>query len=304
LLAVSNGGHFFGSVSGGCVEEDLISRLAKHPAKQATLLLYGETQEQRHHFGLPCGGVLQLVAEPFNDINEIKNLIHKIENREAVYRTTFFSDDAKDLQHTVSSTEFSAKHKIALSEKSWSNIFGPVWHLIIVGAGETGQYLVQFANSLGFQVSITDPRPDYRANWPLDNFPLLHGFPDDAIESIHVDKRTAIVTVAHDPRVDDMALLQALKSDAFYVGALGSKANNDQRRERLIEHFDFSQKQVARLHGPVGVPIGSITPAEIALAVMAEITALKNGVNLKAQLDQSAYASTSQSEKAACQIAS
>jgi len=310
LLAVSSGGQFFGSVSGGCVEEDLISRLVEEPVTQATLLLYGETQEQRHQFGLPCGGVLQLVAEPFNDKQEVQNLIQKIENREAVYRTTFLSQETltsknkKTIENTSQQQAFSPEHKIQLTQHSWNNIFGPVWHLIIVGAGETGQYLSQFASSLGFQISITDPRPDYRANWPLKEFPLLEGFPDDAIEKLNVDTRTAIVTVAHDPRVDDMALLQALKSEAFYVGALGSKANNDQRRERLMEHFDFSQKQVARLHGPVGLPLGSKTPAEIALAIMADITALKNGIDLKAQLDKNAYQSTSESATAVCQIAS
>lgn len=298
LLAVSSDGKFFGSVSGGCVEEDLISRLVGKPITRATLLLYGETQEERHRFGLPCGGVLQLVAEPFNDIDEIQTLINKINNREAVLRTIFFNEQKNINQ------EYSAHHRISLNQQSWSNIFGPVWHLVIVGAGETGQYLAQFATALGFQVSISDPRPDYQKNWPLKNLPLLDGFPDDVIAQLKIDTRTAIVTVAHDPRVDDMALLQALKSKAFYVGALGSKVNNDARRKRLIEHFDFTQQEVDKLAGPVGLPLGSKTPAEIALAIMAEITALKNGMNLKAQLDDNAYASTSTSAQAVCKIAS
>lgn len=298
LLAVSSAGKFFGSVSGGCVEEDLIERLVKDPLTKPTLLLYGETQEERHRFGLPCGGVLQLVAEPFNDQTEVERLIHSVENRQAVYRSTFFENGA------VTSVTFQSEYKAQLTEKHWSNVFGPVWHLVVVGAGETGRYLADMASALGFQITVTDPRPDYRSNWPNSaRFPLAEGFPDDVIASMNIDQRTAIVTVAHDPRVDDMALLQALKSDAFYVGALGSKVNNDARRQRLMEHFDFTQAEVDKLAGPVGLPLGSKTPAEIALAIMAEITALKNGVDLKKQLDANAYQSTSTSAQAVCALA-
>lgn len=298
LLAVSNDGKFFGSVSGGCVEEDLIDRLIQEPVKAPTLLLYGETQEERHRFGLPCGGVLQLVAEPFNDENEVQSLIKSIESRQAVYRTTSF------VNGTVQSEAFRSEHKAKLNQSAWHNVFGPVWHLVIVGAGETGRYLAEMASALGFQITVTDPRPDYQTNWPLkDRYPLSEGFPDDVIESMNIDQRTAIVTIAHDPRVDDMALLQALKSDAFYVGALGSKVNNDARRQRLIEHFDFTQQEVDKLSGPVGLPLGSKTPAEIALAIMAEITALKNGIDLKQQLDENGYKSTSTSAQAVCELA-
>jgi len=108
--------------------------------------------------------------------------------------------------------------------------------------------------------------------------PLLEGFPDDLLDAMIIDRRTAIVTVAHDPKVDDMALLSALHSNAFYIGALGSKANNQQRRQRLMAHFAFTQAQVDRLHGPVGLNIGSKSPPEIALSILAEITAIKNGI--------------------------
>lgn len=304
LLAVSSNGKFYGSVSGGCVEEDLIQRLVDAPIQQPTLLLYGETQEERHRFGLPCGGVLQLVSEPFNDIEEVNSLIQSIDNRQAIYRTTYFDSSNPNVPKNIKSEPFQNQQKAQLTETTWSNVFGPIWQLVIVGAGETGRYLADMASALGFQITVTDPRPDYRANWPLQNqFPLAEGFPDDVIEAMNIDNRTAIVTVAHDPRVDDMALLQALKADAFYVGALGSKVNNDARRQRLMEHFDFTQQEVDKLAGPVGLPLGSKTPAEIALAIMAEITALKNGVDLKAQLNESNYKSTSTSAQAVCELA-
>ncbi len=280
LLAVCEDGSFFGSVSGGCVEEDLIERLQQNPVECVMQVQYGDTPEQRQKFSLPCGSSLQLVLEPFNDIAQLQKLIRAIKERETVYRSLNLQDGKVELQR------FKKHHKAMLSNSHWSNIFGPVWQMLIVGAGETGRYLAEMAMALGYDVLVSDPRPQYRKNWPLKNVPLLEGFPDDIIAGMAIDQRSVIVTVAHDPKVDDMALLQALKSDAFYIGALGSKTNNQNRRARLVKHFDFSQKQVDRLVGPVGLPIGSKTPPEIALAILAEVTALRNGQDLKAQLQK------------------
>jgi len=279
LLAVCDDGRFFGSVSGGCVEEDLIERLQTNPVSKVTTFIYGDTPEQRAKFGLPCGGSLQLVLEPFNDVAHIEQLITAIQQRKTVYRRVAMLDG------TINVEPIQADHEAHLSDSHWSNIFGPVWQMLIVGAGETGRYLAEMSLALGFDVLVSDPRPQYIKNWPLNHVPLLPGFPDDIIQNMKVDKRTVIVTVAHDPKVDDMALLQALHSDAFYVGALGSKSNNQSRRERLVEHFGFSWQQVNQLRGPVGLPIGSKTPPEIALAILAEITALRNGRDISAQLN-------------------
>ena len=272
LLAVTSHGQFYGSVSGGCIEEDLITRLSQQPCEKPQLIMYGETAEQRHHFGLPCGGVLQLIIEPLNNIKEVQQLINSIEARKAVYRRVELN--RLNTEHIA----WQKEHSIELQGNTWGNIFGPTWRLLIIGAGETGQFLAQMAQGLGYEVLVSDPRPEYRKNWPLTQLPLLEGFPDDIITNMTIDERTAIVAVAHDPKVDDMALLTALTSNAFYVGALGSQQNNHDRRQRLKQHFGFSQTQVDRLHGPVGIYIGSKTPAEIALSILAEITAIKNGV--------------------------
>ncbi|MEH6348292.1 MAG: XdhC family protein [Bermanella sp.] len=279
LLAVSSEGRFFGSVSGGCVEEDLIEQLKLNPASTPHIMIYGETQEQRHRFGLPCGGALELVVEPFNDIAEVQKLIEAIEQRHSLYRSVSLNDGE------ISHKSLQAEHNPNLDDQVWSNVFGPLWQMIIVGAGETGRYLAEMALALGYQVLVSDPRPEYRRNWPMKNIELLPGFPDDVLDSLAIDHRSVIVTVAHDPKVDDMALLSALKSSAFYVGSLGSKVNNQNRRERLMEHFGFSLKEVNRLQGPVGLPIGSKTPPEIALAILAEVTALRNGIDIKSQLN-------------------
>ncbi len=288
LLAVSSSGLFFGSVSGGCVEEDLIEQLKNTPATLPSLLIYGETDEERHRFGLPCGGALQLIAEPLNDIEEVTTLIQAIENRSALVRTVSLNkiDVSLDQWKNQDPALLNSLNHSNEYPAYWQNVFGPTWRLMIIGAGETGRFLAEMAEGLGYEVLVSDPRPEYRKNWPLKNIGLLQGFPDDIIESLTIDSRTAIVAVAHDPKVDDMALLAALKSQAFYVGALGSKLNNQQRRERLVEHFDFTHAQVKKLHGPVGLNIGSKTPAEIALSILAEITAIKNGIQPSKALEQ------------------
>ncbi|EAT13735.1 XdhC family protein [Bermanella marisrubri] len=274
LLAVADDGRFYGSVSGGCVEEDLIRELINNPVSSPQQFIYGETQEERHRFGLPCGGALELIAEPLSKLDEVEVLITAIEQRKTVTRSL----NVDNGQVSVSPWEAEEPELIQFENHTyWKNVIGPQWRLVIVGAGETGRFLAEFAQGLGFSIVVSDPRPDYRNNWLMKDIPLAEGFPDDVIDSLNIDKRTAIVTVAHDPKVDDMALLTALKSEAFYIGALGSKLNNKNRRARLMEHFDFTQEQVNHLHGPVGIDIGSKTPSEIAISILAEIIATKNG---------------------------
>ena len=284
LLVVSSDAHFVGSVSGGCVEDDLIERLVNHPPTQCELVRYGETEKERHHFGLPCGGTLDLLIEPLQGKQgEIQNLVAQLETRQTVSRKLSLINNHSEL------LDYQPNHAPQLlsagDDQQWLNVFGPVWRLLIIGAGQTSRYLAEMANALGYRVLVCDPRPEYRRDWNLPYAELLQGYPDDAVNAMSADKRTAIVALTHDPKLDDLALLEGLKSDAFYVGALGSFNTNRNRRQRLQEHFDFSKEEVDRLRGPVGLPIGSKTPPEIALAVLAELTALRNGIDIKAQLN-------------------
>jgi xanthine dehydrogenase accessory factor len=132
----------------------------------------------------------------------------------------------------------------------------------------------------GFKVAVCDPRPEYMQAWAVNGVERIAGMPDDVVRDFAVDLRTCIVALSHDPKLDDLALLEALHSPAFYIGAIGSRRNSRQRRERLIEHFGETQESLERLHGPIGIYIGSKTPAEIAVSVMAQILAAKNGVSL------------------------
>ena len=129
----------------------------------------------------------------------------------------------------------------------------------------------------GFAVTVCDPREEYARSWSVAGVTVLKDMPDDVVQAFRADRRTCVVALTHDPKLDDLALMEALKSPAFYVGAIGSKKNNDARRLRL-EEFDLSKDEIARLHGPVGLYLGSKTPPEIALAIMAEMTAVRYGV--------------------------
>jgi xanthine dehydrogenase accessory factor len=149
--------------------------------------------------------------------------------------------------------------------------------MLVIGASQLSKYLAQIAVGLDYQVTVCDPREEYTETWDIPGVTLVRTMPDDTALAMNLDERCAVVALTHDPKLDDLALMEALKSPAFYVGALGSRANNSKRRERLLE-FDLTEAQIGRLHGPIGLYIGSRTPPEIAISILAEITAAKNGV--------------------------
>jgi xanthine dehydrogenase accessory factor len=160
-----------------------------------------------------------------------------------------------------------------------TTIHGPRYRMLVIGASQLSKYLAQIAIGLDYQVTICDPRSEYAETWDVPGATLVTAMPDDAVQAMHLDERCAVVALTHDPKLDDMALMEALKSRAFYVGALGSRANNARRRERLLA-MELDAEEIARLHGPIGLYIGSRTPPEIAISILAEITAVKNGVAL------------------------
>ena len=270
LLAINSDGQIYGSVSGGCIEEDLIEQLTQNPPSKPSIVLYGETEEERHRFGLPCGGTMKLVIEPIHEGSKIDDLVNAIESRQVVQRQLNLG------QNSVAHHECDNAARPKLTETSWSNVFGPRHQLIVIGAGQTSEYLASMALALEFKIHICDPRPEYHLHWPVAGCELHTMYPDDAIRAIGIDQRTAVVALTHDPKLDDLALLEALGSSAFYVGALGSLRTSANRKQRLQEHFGFDDHTLDKLHGPVGLPIGSKTPPEIALSVLAEVTAEKN----------------------------
>jgi len=275
LTAIRDDGVVVGSVSGGCIEDDMIDQVragALVKDKPATTK-YGVSAEEAKRFGLPCGGTLELVLEPLTKESGIDELLARVERHELVSRRL----DMESGRVTIAPA--SSNDQLAFDGKTLVTVHGPRWRMLIIGAGQLSHFLAQMAQGLDYQVTICDPRAEYAQGWDIPGVEFKRGMPDDVVIELNPDGHTAVVTLTHDPKLDDMALLEALKSPAFYVGAIGSMKNNDARRRRLAD-FDLSQEEIARLHGPVGLKIGCKTPPEIAIAILAEMTAVRNGAKI------------------------
>ncbi|HWI10220.1 MAG TPA: XdhC family protein [Burkholderiaceae bacterium] len=282
LLCLRDDGQVAGSVSGGCVEDDLIDRL-RHGERVATpsLIAYGVTKEEAARFGLPCGGNLRLVQEPLQDAAWIDEVLARTARHELVARRLDLATGAVVVEAASRGDVF------AFDGQQLVALFGPRWRLLIIGAGQLSRAVAQMALMLDFEVICCDPREEYNLSWDIPGTTFSKAMPDDLVLELQLDPHSAVVAVTHDPKLDDLVLLEALKSPAFYIGALGSRGNTAKRRERL-ELFDLSAAEIDRLHGPIGLDIGSKTPAEIAVSIVAEIVAVKNGVLLKQKKDGSA----------------
>jgi xanthine dehydrogenase accessory factor len=180
----------------------------------------------------------------------------------------------------VEQADATVPQDLRLDETSVTNTFGPEHRMLLIGSGQLSEYLTSMALFSGFAVTICDPREEYRRSWSIPRATVVDGMPDDVVTAFHPDARTAVIALTHDPKLDDLALMEALRTPAFYVGAIGSRRNNEARRRRLEEHFDLTRSELARLRGPIGLFIGSKTPPEIAVSVMAEVLAIKNGVSM------------------------
>lgn len=273
LVVVRDDGQVVGSVSGGCVEDDLIEkvRAGKIAAERPQLVTYGVTNEEATRWGLPCGGTLELVMEPVTEQSAFGPLLESISKQQLVSRRLELDSG-----------------RVTLSPGTWQDVLqfdgrllntvhGPRWRLFLIGGGQLTRYLAEMAKMLDYRVQVIDPRAEYADGWDVQNVLLDRGMPDDVLAAANLDGHCAVVALTHDPKLDDLALMEALKSPAFYVGAIGSKKNNDARRTRLRD-FDLSDGEIARLRGPVGLYLGSKTPPEIAVAIVAEMTAVRHGV--------------------------
>jgi xanthine dehydrogenase accessory factor len=274
LLAMRDDGQVVGSVSGGCVEDDLIERV-RSGERVATpqVVTYGVTKEEAARFGLPCGGTLRLVQEPLVDAAWVDDVLARTAAHELTARVLDLQTGAVRLEPGARGQAF------AFDGRTLRALFGPRWRLLIVGAGQLSRAVAQIALLLDFEVICCDPREEYHLTWDVPGTAFTKEMPDDLVLRLQLDAHTAVVALTHDPKLDDMVLLEALKSPAFYIGALGSRANTARRRERLAL-FDLTPEQIDRLHGPIGLDLGARTPAEIAVSVAAEIVAVRNAVGL------------------------
>jgi xanthine dehydrogenase accessory factor len=273
-LAIREDGQVVGSVSGGCVEDDLIRRVQSEILTRTTpeLVKYGISRDEAVRFGLPCGGTLQLLVEPRPEVFILEEIMSRIRKRSIVLRRVNLSTGESSLTVGSHSDQF------LFSSEMMQTIYGPRWRMLIIGAGQLSLCLAHFALTSDFDVTVIDPREEYSEGIKSDEIQFIQGMPDDVMQELGIDSHTAIVALTHDPKIDDLALIDALQSQAFYIGALGSHTNTQKRKDRLRE-FNVSLEQLNRLHGPVGLAIGALTPPEIAVSIIAEVIAVKYGKN-------------------------
>ena len=288
IMAMAQSGNVVGSVSGGCIEDDLIREFTQPKDSGDTVaspiegppkrMKYGITADEAHRFGLPCGGTLELILEFNPDPDVLHQLITALDGGQLMQRQTCLEDGVVSLAPSDKPTSLKIDDEIMI------NTFGPSYRMLMIGAGQLGEYIATMAVFNGFSVTVCDPRREYASSWTTTGVAKMDDWPDDAVKKFKPDQRTCVLALTHDPKLDDLALLEALETDAFYIGAIGSRANNAARRARMIEHFEQTEQSLARLRGPIGVYIGSKTPAEIAVSVMAEVLAVKNGVQLPQEM--------------------
>ena len=292
IMALADDGAMVGSVSGGCIEDDLIARysgsvsgdksapppISRMPEGPPTRVKYGVSADEAQRFGLPCGGTLELLLEYAPHADSLEVLVSQLESGKLMQRTVALSDGAVQLNVADSPAA------LRVDAETLTNTFGPEYRMLIIGAGQLSEYLSTMAKFSGFAVTLCDPRVEHRSAWAVPGVAITTEMPDDAVLAFRPDRRSCVVALTHDPKLDDLALLEALESDAFYVGAIGSRRNAASRRERMVEHFGQTAESLSRLRGPIGIYIGSKTPPEIAVSVMAEILAVKNGVVLPREI--------------------
>ena len=274
LLACNTRGIIVGSLSGGCVEDDLLERIwsGELASELPRLIEYGSSAEENQRLGLPCGGRLEVLAEPLQatpqQVEAFARLHRAMRQRRCVRRTLNIETGELTLQDS------DGFEPLSYRPPCLSQSFGPRMRMLLVGAGALAIALSELALAMDYEVIVTDPRAEIREQWAGPELELKGGMPDDVVRAFASDRNSLVITLTHDPRIDDMALMEALTTDAWYIGALGSAKTTAKRRQRLRQ-LGITDSQLARLHAPLGLPIGSKTPVEIAVATMAEITRLR-----------------------------
>ena len=282
MMACTLDGELVGSISGGCIEEDFLEQLRNGQLKyqydaegsKPFKVMYGMTEEEQARLKLPCGGQLHVLLEFIEPTASNKTvfaeLISALENHTHISRLV-------DLQTgAISVSAESREAAVVIRDEIMSHSLSPMYRLLLLGAGDVAKYVAEMALALEYDVTLCDPRPNYLDNWEVDGVEKTSRLPDDVVREHFSNPYSGIIALAHDPRVDDMALMEALKTDAFYVGAMGSERTSAARRERLPE-LGLSKDEIDIQHAPIGFQIQSKTPAEIAISIMAEVTAKRHG---------------------------
>ena len=282
MLLLSGNGAVTGSLSGGCIEDELLEKLQRGELAtlQPEILEYGVSAEENERFGLPCGGRMQILLEPLMASAEFCSLLNELcealDTRLAKRRRVDLRSGQWQLEDVFRCEPLVIREDVLIQD------FGPRYRLLLIGANELARCISEIALAMDYRVVVCDPREDRREQWSVSGAELNSSMPDEAVSEF-ADPYTAVITLTHDPRIDDMALMQALTEPLFYVGALGSERTSTKRRARL-KQLDISDEQIDRLHAPVGLAIGSKSAMEIAVAIMAQLTQLRSASLKKADV--------------------
>jgi len=259
-LVIDADGHMEGSVSGGCVDGVVVTAARDCiNTRKGELLQFEVATDQAWEVGLSCGGEVHILVEPL--INIAEKVSYLLDN------------DANTIKKLHSETKM-------IDGNFFTHEYKPALKMIVVGAVHISQGLVSMAKTLDIDVILVDPRTAYASEERFPDIDFITSWPDEALKKIGINASTAIVTLSHDPKLDDSALEIAVRSEAFYIAALGSLKTQKERKKRLKEK-GFSEDEIARIHGPAGLDIGALEPAEIALSILSELVATRRAENIK-----------------------
>jgi xanthine dehydrogenase accessory factor len=274
---------FEGSVSGGCVEAAVITAAAEVMATgQPKVLEYGVGDETAWRVGLPCGGRIEIFVERLTDASDAAYLdavIAARQTRSLLVVDTSLKDGRRVLHRDAEAYEAETADALTNGEcvlveeteaRRFLHALAPPVHVILIGAGHVAQVLADLAQRVGYQATVIDPRTAFSSETRFGGVPLRQDWPETALPALGLDNRTAVVTLAHDARLDDETLPVAVRSPCFYVGALGSRRTHEKRVERLAKS-GMTEAEIARVDAPVGLPIGAKGPAEIAVSILGAI---------------------------------
>jgi len=281
-LAISGAGEIMGSVSGGCVEGAVVVEALEALAEgEPRLLEYGVTDENAFSVGLACGGTIRILVEPVGSVMPEAMLAEIVDARAArtpiAYGVMQKTGTRRLMSRETLPDRFRSDKSGMEESGEFIALFNPPLRMLIVGAVHITQALVPMARLAGYDPVVIDPRDAFASELRFPDTVIRHDWPDQALLEEGLDSRTAVITLTHDSKLDDPAIIETLRSDAFYLGCLGSKRTHAKRVERL-RASGVSDAAIARIHAPVGLAIGAKTPAEIAISVLAQVTeVLRNG---------------------------
>ncbi|WP_166219812.1 XdhC family protein [Pseudomonas atagonensis] len=278
LLAVNEGGQWIGSLSGGCVEEDFLERVAEGAFLDAVnVVRYGEGDDPRSRVSLPCGGILDVLVEKFDADCDVQAHLRELESALLGQRRLIREVDLVSGARAL----FADREQGARIEREIDRVrirVGAAQRLLLAGYSSVAQACAEFAVGLGFEVILCDPRDEVLEGVVLNGVEIRRQLPSVFIADGGCHRDTAVVALTHDPRIDDLAMMEAVRTEAFYIGVMGSQQTSQKRFERLRRIGGLGEGELTRIHAPIGLNLGSKTPAEIALAVLADILRIRSGI--------------------------